>query len=353
MVYLTNINLNQNELRNAVIQPLAVAPSSPKLGQIYTDSTSSKIKWYNGIGWKTIGVVVESSEYNGSIVVDGVEMSVYSLPVASASVLGGVKVGAGLSIDANGILSATGGGVADSVAWANVTGKPTKLSDFTNDEGFIDNTVSNLVSYYTKSSTYTKTEVNSLIGDIVTISISVVPSLPPQGAGNIIYLVPKSVADGNQNAYDEYIWTNNKYERIGDTTVNLTGYLATSGDASGVTVDFTQAGSRTNIAAEENLSIIMGKVAKYFSDLKSVAFSGLYSDLSGAPSTAKIDTFTISTSQTTNNKTVTGTQILGVTVVDSVTKEVVLCDVAINGTTVTVTIAAVPTNALTVRIAYI
>ena len=74
MIYLTNINLNQNELQNAVLQPLAVAPANPKLGQIYTDSSSSKIKWYNGTEWKTVGVVVEHSEVNGNIKVDGVEI---------------------------------------------------------------------------------------------------------------------------------------------------------------------------------------------------------------------------------------------------------------------------------------
>lgn len=34
----------------------------------------------------------------------------YTLPIASASTLGGVKVGSGLSIDGNGVLSASGGG---------------------------------------------------------------------------------------------------------------------------------------------------------------------------------------------------------------------------------------------------
>lgn len=47
----------------------------------------------------------------------------YTLPAASADVLGGVKVGAGLAIS-QGILSATGGGTADSVDWANVQNKP-------------------------------------------------------------------------------------------------------------------------------------------------------------------------------------------------------------------------------------
>ena len=51
----------------------------------------------------------------------------YSLPAATVSTLGGVKVGSGLAI-AGGVLSATGGGTADAVAWANITGKPTSFA---------------------------------------------------------------------------------------------------------------------------------------------------------------------------------------------------------------------------------
>ena len=105
MLYLTNIDLNQNELQNAIVQPLAVAPSNPKLGQIYTNSVNSRIMWYNGSEWQTIGVVVESSEINGNIKVDGVEMSVYELPIATASTVGGVKVGSGLKVLVDGTLS--------------------------------------------------------------------------------------------------------------------------------------------------------------------------------------------------------------------------------------------------------
>lgn len=47
----------------------------------------------------------------------------YELPVASTTALGGVKVGSGLSIT-NGVLSATGGGTADSVDWSKVQNKP-------------------------------------------------------------------------------------------------------------------------------------------------------------------------------------------------------------------------------------
>ncbi len=47
----------------------------------------------------------------------------YTLPAATADTLGGVKVGAGLSI-AGGVLSAVGGGTADAVEWSNVLNKP-------------------------------------------------------------------------------------------------------------------------------------------------------------------------------------------------------------------------------------
>lgn len=48
----------------------------------------------------------------------------YSLPIASNDSLGGIKIGSGLTIDQNGVVSATGGGVADSIDWDNVSNKP-------------------------------------------------------------------------------------------------------------------------------------------------------------------------------------------------------------------------------------
>lgn len=60
----------------------------------------------------------------------------YNLPTASAETMGGVKVGAGLAIN-NGVLSATGGGTADSVDWSNVQNAPDipdELADLTGDE---------------------------------------------------------------------------------------------------------------------------------------------------------------------------------------------------------------------------
>ena len=54
--YLTHLNLNQNELQNAVIHPLGTAPSSPVEGQIYYNSTSGnkKVYIYNGSAFVNI-----------------------------------------------------------------------------------------------------------------------------------------------------------------------------------------------------------------------------------------------------------------------------------------------------------
>lgn len=55
----------------------------------------------------------------------------YTLPTASASVKGGVKVGVGLAVDENGVLNTTDGGVADSVEWTGVQNKPSDIVNIT------------------------------------------------------------------------------------------------------------------------------------------------------------------------------------------------------------------------------
>lgn len=56
--------------------------------------------------------------------------------------------------------------------------------------------------------------------------------------------------------------------------------LRTTGNASNVTTVFSKYGSRTLPASGEKLNVTLGKILKYLSDLKAVAFSGSYKDLS-------------------------------------------------------------------------
>lgn len=54
----------------------------------------------------------------------------YTLPKASASTLGGIKVGAGLEIKDDGTLNSKFGGTADSVDWSGVQNKPTTVAGY-------------------------------------------------------------------------------------------------------------------------------------------------------------------------------------------------------------------------------
>nr|DAH14369.1 MAG TPA: L SHAPED TAIL FIBER PROTEIN [Bacteriophage sp.] len=61
------------------------------------------------------------------------------------------------------------------------------------------------------------------------------------------------------------------------------GAVAEDGDASDTTVTFSAAAERANITTGEKLSALFSKIAKWLSDLKPVAFSGSYDDLSNKP----------------------------------------------------------------------
>lgn len=66
-------------------------------------------------------------------------------------------------------------------------------------------------------------EINTAIGSINSLSFSVVERLPDTGQQSTIYLVPKNKEENDD--YDEFIWINDKFEKIGSRSVDLSGYL--------------------------------------------------------------------------------------------------------------------------------
>jgi hypothetical protein len=64
---------------------------------------------------------------------------------------------------------------------------------------------------------------------------------------------------------------------------DISGKLDKTGDASNTTVTFSAASARENVKTGEKLSVIVGKIAKWFADLKTVAFTGSYNDLANKP----------------------------------------------------------------------
>jgi hypothetical protein len=100
-----------------------------------------------------------------------------------------------------------------------VTNKTVEISVPTN-----NNQLANGAGYQTAS------DVNGLISsalaDIQGMEYSIVTELPSTGEAGVIYLMSN---DGeNPNIYDEYIWVNNAFEKIGTTAVDMSGYLKSS-----------------------------------------------------------------------------------------------------------------------------
>ena len=178
---------------------------------------------------------------------------------ATASTGGVIKVGSGLEIT-NGVLSATGGGVAEEVDWENITNKPTgvsywandagyitsaaiptktsdldndsdfvtsanvptKTSDLTNDSGFITNSVSSLTNYYKKSETYTQGEVNSLLSAI-TIPTKTSDLTNDGSDGTSTYVTQNNLATQLANKQDAL--TAGDHINITDSTIKAVDYV--------------------------------------------------------------------------------------------------------------------------------
>lgn len=83
------------------------------------------------------------------------------------------------------------------------------------------------------------------------------------------------------SAYATQIWVENKNYLTEHQ--DISGKLDKTGDGSDVTVSFTTATSRQVLTTGEKLSSFFGKITKWLSDLKNVAFSGSYNDLSDTP----------------------------------------------------------------------
>lgn len=127
--------------------------------------------------------------------------------------------------------------------------------------------LNNLTNYYLKTETYTKTEVNNLIGAIKTIEIRVVSTLPATGESNVIYLVPKG---SGKTGYIEYVWvaSDNKFEEIGDTDIDLSNYYTKS---------------ETNALLNAKVDVVAGKglSTNDYTDADKAIVDGVTSALSG------------------------------------------------------------------------
>ena len=209
-------------------------------------------------------VMVDTPVYNDQVIESVSMVDGYIFPDDFQLKL---TAGANITITEDNVISSTGGGggtgdyqdlinkpkINNVILTGNKTtaqlGLPTKTSDLTNDSGFITSAVNDLINYYKKTETYTKTEVNNLLASLSSLNLEVVAVLPDHDISTTtIYLVPKDVP-GTDDVYDEYVYISNSWEKIGSTAADLSNYYTkTQADAllSGKVDKVTGKGLSTN-----------------------------------------------------------------------------------------------------------
>ena len=132
--FVTNINLLQNELQNAVIQVLASDPVNAKIGQIYYNSTHKALMQYDGAKWNRVGVVYQQNSTTGAVItgldasgnvtttnVTGLTLTGYT-PVEGGYVTAGMTMQEAMQAMDTAIKNAVaGGGEVNQNAWSKIS----------------------------------------------------------------------------------------------------------------------------------------------------------------------------------------------------------------------------------------
>ncbi len=121
-LFVTGINLNKNELQNAVIQNLSSAPSTPVAGQVYFNTTANVLYFYNGTEWvPASGSTEVIQDIIGSSVIGGTGLTaVYDDPSGETTI----------NLDNTGVAHGSYGGSSKTVSFTvDQQGRLTAASD--------------------------------------------------------------------------------------------------------------------------------------------------------------------------------------------------------------------------------
>lgn len=171
---------------------------------------------------------------------------------------------------------------------------PTKTSELTNDSGFLtgytetDPTVPSWAKEPSKP-TYTASEVGADAAGSASTALANAKEYVDQAISNLVGGAPETL-NTLKEISDALAESGEAVEAINQAIGNK---LDKTGDSKDNTVTFTQASTRENIASSETHATLFGKIAKWFADLKTVAFSGSYNDLSDKPSIPTVNNATL------------------------------------------------------------
>ena len=189
-----SINLNKNELQNAVIQNLATAPGTPSEGQIYYDSTAGdkQLYFYNGSSWIPVSgdiqrIQITADDTNSYNVTSGDFLFTISGDTGISTTLTGSQLE--IDLDDTGVTAGSyGSTTAIPVLTVNAQGQITSAStasivttlDIAADTG-TDNGVVLGTDTLTISGTTNEIET-SVSGDTITVGLVTNPTI----SGNLI-----------------------------------------------------------------------------------------------------------------------------------------------------------------------
>ena len=250
-LFVTDINLNKNELQNARIQGLSTAPSSPVTGQIYYDTATNTMYYYNGLSspngpWMSMSGSTEVvQDIIGTSVLAGTALTATYDDTAGTTTLklNNTAVSAGsygsataiptFTVDAQGRLTAAStAALATTLAIAGETGTDTValLSDtltITGDSAIDTAVTNNTITITAKDSTSSQKGVASFDSTDFTVTSAAV-TLNAERVQDIVGgMVSTNTESGISVTYDD---PNGKIDfNVDDFSITLTGDVTGSG----------------------------------------------------------------------------------------------------------------------------
>lgn len=169
----------------------------------------------------------------------------YSLPTASSSILGGIKVGSNLNMNngvLSGIMSSTDktklNGIAEGAQVNVIESIKVNGTAVTASEKAVNITVPTNNNQLTNGAGYqTASQVQALIASAGHLKRVKVDSLPTTNIdANTIYMVLKT-SSTTGDIYNEYMYIDSKWELIGSSSADLSGYMKSSDTISNASID--------------------------------------------------------------------------------------------------------------------